>query len=153
MEYLIFSFDNIKYKCQQDIKKFSNNEFDDNLLIGSEFLDNDKMREQLAKISNETDGELRKIYLSYQMMIFAASIMLDKDLQNLEKSEMILALQEVMKKFRIEIFGNMYNTNIGVMTSPTLNFIYTIVENLFMSAVLLLTYKHILIPFFTGKPY
>jgi hypothetical protein len=80
--------------------------------------------------------------------------MLDKKWQTSEEDCVwILELQDIMKEFKIEIFGNMSDTNIGVMTHPTLNFIYTIVENSFMTVVWLLALKHILIPFFTGKPY
>jgi hypothetical protein len=159
MEYPVFSFDNIKYRCQQDLNKLTNElintEFDDAYLISLDsLLTKSDIDKQLAKISNETYGELRKIYLSYQMMTIAATFMLDKKWQTSEEEcAWILELQDVMKEFKIEIFGNMSDTNIGVMTHPTLNFIYTIVENLFMTVVLLLTYKHILITLFTGKPY
>jgi hypothetical protein len=159
MEYPVFSFDNIKYRCQQDLNKltneFTNNEFDDAYLICLDsLLTKSDIDKQLAKISNETYGELRKIYLSYQMMTIAATFMLDKKWQTSEEDCVwILELQDIMKEFKIEIFGNMSDTNIGVMTHPTLNFIYTIVENSFMTVVWLLALKHILIPFFTGKPY
>lgn len=154
MEYPVFSFDNIKYRCKEDLNKLTNelvnNEFDDAYLIDMEsLLTKSDINKQLAKISNETYGELRKIYLSYQMMTIAATLMLDKKWKNSEEECMwILELQEVMKKFKIEIFGNMRDTTIGVMTHPTLNFIYTIVENLFMLNVLMLTYKHILTPIY-----
>lgn len=155
MEYPVFSFDNIKYRCKEDLNKLTNelvnNEFDDAYLIDMEsLLTKSDINKQLAKISNETYGELRKIYLSYQMMTIAARLMLEE--KSLEKDseelDMILALQQVMKKFKIEIFGNMRDTTIGVMTHPTLNFIYTIVENLFMLNVLMLVYKHILTPIY-----
>ena len=154
MEYPVFSFDNIKYRCQQDLNKLTNElintEFDDAYLISLDsLLTKSDIDKQLAKISNETYGELRKIYLSYQMMTIAATFMLDKKWQTSEEEcAWILELQDVMKEFKIEIFGNMSDTNIGVMTHPTLNFIYTIVENLFMLNVLLLAYKHILIPIY-----
>lgn len=155
MEYPVFSFDNIKYRCKEDLNKLTNelvnNEFDDAYLIDMEsLLTKSDINKQLAKISNETYGELRKIYLSYQMMTIAARLMLEEKFleKDSEELDMILALQQVMKKFKIEIFGNMRDTTIGVMTHPTLNFIYTIVENLFMLNVLMLVYKHILIPFY-----
>ena len=67
MEYPVFSFDNIKYRCKEDLNKLTNelvnNEFDDAYLIDMEsLLTKSDINKQLAKISNETYGELRKIY-------------------------------------------------------------------------------------------